>query len=124
VFRFVHVADRDDPALRDQFLSDRENGLTPFFRRERRYPELLDGMSAYESEQAAYLRWARCRDIAAARNEPMQVGEYIAEVELEPGMGFDIEDLREPDGHLTIWGDPDRLAQATCRIYTPTPMGE
>jgi hypothetical protein len=71
VYRFVHVQSVDDPMLRDQFLSDRENGMIPFFRREKRYPELLDGMSAYGSPAAALRRWTQCRDIAQARNEPI-----------------------------------------------------
>ena len=119
VYRFVHVAELTDPALRDQFLADRENGMTPFFRREKLYPELLDGMSAYGSAQAAERRWAECRDIARQRNEPMRVGEYVAEVELTPNQDVDVEDLGEPDEHLTIWGDPDRLCAATRRIYAP-----
>jgi hypothetical protein len=98
--------------------------MKPFFRREKLYPELLDGMSVYGSEEAAYRRWSRCREIAEQKKEPIRVGEYIAEVELRPGMGFDIEDLRDPDEHLTIWGEPDQLAACTRRIYAPTDEGE
>lgn len=93
--------------------------MTPFFRREKRYPELLDGMSAYGSREAARRRWTRCREIAIERDEPLQIGDYVAEVELIPGHGFSIEDLHDEDEHLTIWGDPDRLAAATRRIYAP-----
>lgn len=75
MYRFVHVAQTDDPALTGEFRSDRENGMTPFFRREKRYPELLDGMSAYGSTEAALRRWTTCRRIADERNEPIQIGE-------------------------------------------------
>lgn len=124
VYRFVHVEAIDDPRLREQFLSDRENGMTPFFRREKRYPEILDGMSAYRSLDEAAVRWEQCRAIAERRNEPIQVGNFIAEVELSPDQGFAVEDLEEEDGHLTIWGDPDRLAGATRRITTPQDLEE
>ena len=40
----------------------------------------------------------------------MSVGDYIAEVELQPNQGFEIVDSGDPDGHLTIRGDKDRLA--------------
>jgi hypothetical protein len=119
VYRFVHVAELNGPALPDQFRSDREQGMTPFFRREKRYPELLDGMSVYASPEAALRRWTKCRDVAVARGEPIQIGSYVAEVELVPDRGFCVEDLGDDEGHLTIWGNPDLLAAATCRIYVP-----
>jgi hypothetical protein len=115
----VDVAELNDPALAAEFRSDAENGMTPFFRRERRHPELLDGMSAYGSRESALRRWTKCRQIATERNEPVQIGNYIAEVELVPGRGFFIEDLDEDDEHLTIWGNPDLLAAGTRRIYMP-----
>ena len=62
--------------------------MTPFFRRERRYPELLDGMSAYGSPEAALRRWTTCRQIATERNEPIRIGDYVAEVELAPDQGL------------------------------------
>ncbi len=77
-------------------------------------------MSAYESLESATARWNQCRTIALERNEPIQVGEYIAEVQLTRGHGFSVEDLQEIDGHLTIWGAADLLAAATRRIYVPT----
>jgi hypothetical protein len=115
----VHVADLGDPALPGEYRSDRENGMTPFFRREKRYPELLDGMSAYGSSDAALRLWTRCRNIAVERNEPIQIGEYVAELELVPNQDFSVEDLHEEDEHLTIWGEPNRLAAATRLIYAP-----
>jgi len=45
------------------------------------------------------------------------VGYFIAEVALVPDEGFEIEDLGEPDEHLTVWGDADKLAAAVRRIY-------
>jgi hypothetical protein len=96
----------------------------PRFRREKRYPELFDGMSMYGSPEAALIHWQRCWRTAQSYGEAMRVGAYVAEVELQAGKGFEIEDLEEEDEHLTIWGDPDRLAAATRRIYTPEPPDE
>lgn len=119
VFRFVRASVPEDPELPKDFLSDKENGMEPFFKREKRYPELFDGMSMYGSFEAALAEWNRCRTTAAERNEAPRIPPFIGKVELTPGNGFDIEDLDEPDEHLTIWGDPARLADATRRIYDP-----
>lgn len=124
MYRFVRVGDLDDPLLREDFLSDREKGMVPLFKREKRYPERFDGMSAYGSREAAVRRWMRSREIAKERNQEMTIGAYVAEVELTPGEGFEIEDLEDPEGHLTIWGHPDRLATATRRIYNPEAPAE
>lgn len=124
MYRFVRCGSTDDPSFRNQFLSDRENGMEPRFRREKQYPELFDGMSMYASLDGALRVWRRCRDIAAEKGEPMQIGQFVAELELLPGCDFSIEDLGDEDQHLTIWGDPDHLSAATRRIYTPTSDAE
>lgn len=115
VFRFVHVADREAPFLADDFRCDREVGLRASSR-ERAYPELQDGMSAYGAFAAAQRVWETLRAIASARGEDVRVGNYIAEVELAAGQGFSLEDLGEEDQHLTIWGEKGRLAGAVGRI--------
>jgi hypothetical protein len=116
VYRFAKVEALDDPALRDDFLSDRESGKRPL-RREKAYPELRDGMSTFGSLEAARVVWRDIHGAATRRGQAVELGEYIAEVSLEPDCGFDIEDLHEPDEHLTIWGEPDRLVEAVRRIY-------
>jgi hypothetical protein len=120
VYRFVHVPEAAEPTLREEFRSDRENGLVPFTKRGKRFPEILDGMFAYNSQDSARQRWDQCRGIAESRGEPIQIGQFVVEVELTPEQDFFLEGLAEEDGHLTIWGDPDRLAGATRRIYSPT----
>lgn len=112
----MHVEDLDDPKLVEDFLSDRESGKRPL-RRETMYPELQDGMSTFASLDAARDLWETVREAAAARGQEVRMGNFIAEVELQPDRDFSIEDLDEPDGHLTIWGDPAQLAQAVSRIY-------
>jgi class 3 adenylate cyclase len=74
-------------------------------------------MSAFVSDQAARAVWEDIRQAAESRGQQIRAGSYIAEVVLEPDSGFDIEDLGEPDGHLTIWGDPSQLAARVVRIY-------
>lgn len=117
MFRFVHVSSRDDDiALVEDFRSDREVGKPPW-RREKVYPELRDGMSVFGSLQAARDQWQTIRASAEKRGQEIKAGHFIAEVLLEPENGFDIEDLGEPDEHLTIWGAPQPLAQAVQAIY-------
>jgi hypothetical protein len=115
----VGVSSPDDPALVDDFQSDRVTGKRPF-RREKVYPELQDGMSTFGSLSAARAQWKSVSEAAAKRGQAVRMGHFIAAVELEPDLGFSIEDLNEPDEHLTIWGDPARLAGAVHRIYPAT----
>ncbi len=61
--------------------------------------------------------WEVIRQGAEKRGQEVKAGRFVAEVLLTPGNGFDIEDLGEPDEHLTIWGAPERLANAVQHIY-------
>lgn len=124
VFRFVKHADPNDDNLSDDFASDQERNKSPL---PDEHPELLTGMSAFDSEAHARKRWAELRSFALRkrsernkrRQRPfrMSVGDYIAEVELVPDEGFEIVDLGDPDGHLTIRGDKHRLAARVSRVY-------
>ena len=116
VYRFVHTADPADPALPDDFKSDKDAGKTPG-RRETAYPELMDGMSTFGSLSKARERWATFKRAAEKRGEQLMLGDFIAEVKLAPDQGFDAEDLKRRDEHLTTWGDPAHLSQAVSRIY-------
>lgn len=66
---------------------------------------------------AARQAWELPRKIAEERRQFVSVGYYIAEVNLMPNAGFLIEDLDEPDGHLTVWGEPSALAVSVAEIY-------
>jgi len=123
VYRFVHAASTDDPELVEDFRSDRDSGKSPF-RREKAFPELRDGMSTFGSLEAARALWQTVFVAATARGQEVRMGNYIAEVELGPDEGFSLEDLDEPDEHLTIWGEPARLAAAVGRIYSATTSEE
>lgn len=81
-----------------------EAGLRPSAR-EKAIPELRQGMSVYGSLDSARMVWSGLRALAETRGEPVRVGYHIAEVALEAGLSFSIEDLGEEDEHLTIWGD-------------------
>jgi hypothetical protein len=73
-------------------------------------------MSAFGSEEAARRVWDNVRVMMEEAGKAMTLGQYIARVELTPGVGFCIEDLAEVDEHLTIWGDKHQLAEAVRRI--------
>lgn len=98
------------------FRSDRDSGKPPF-RREKAFPELRDGMSVFGSLKAARAQWRTVYEAASKRGQEVRMGNYIAEVEMAADQGFSLEDLGEPDEHLTIWGEPSRLAGAVGRIY-------
>jgi hypothetical protein len=117
VFRFARQASSDDQGFAESFASDREKDARPL-RREKAYPELMDGMSVFGSLEAARARWESIREAAEKRGQEVRVGYFIAEVVLAPGEGFEIEDLGEPDEHLTVWGDATKLATAVRRIYS------
>jgi hypothetical protein len=117
VYRFVHASTIDAPALTADFVSDREAGKPPLGRREKMYPELRDGMSTFGSLNAARGVWQSIREAAESRGQAIKAGHFVAEVLLTAGQGFDVEDLGEPDEHLTIWGAPDRLAAAVQAVY-------
>lgn len=119
----MHPARPGDDALADDFKSDEEAGLRPTAR-EKRVRELCKGMSAYGSLASARLVWDSIRQRADELGQPVKVGYYIAKVELEPDSGFLLEDLSEPDEHLTIWGDRHRLAGAVSRVYAAQREGE
>jgi hypothetical protein len=115
-FRFVHTDDLTDPRLAADFLSDDDAGLRPTAR-EKHIPELRDGRSAYGSLRAARRIWEGLRQLAEERDQPVRVGHFIAEVVLTADEDFAVEDLAEPDEHLTIWGAAERLRRAVRRIY-------
>lgn len=116
MYRFTRCASKNDPHLREDFLSDRESGKRPAAR-ERAIPELQDGMSTFGSLAAAQARWLDLREFASARGEAVRAGYYIAEVVLRPGIGFELEDLDEVDEHLMVWGDADDLTGSVIEIY-------
>ena len=116
VFRLVHVSTADDDALAEDMKSNAARGRSPRGR-ESRHPEIHRGLSVFKKyTQAAERR----RQIAARLQEqgsdqPVKIGDYVARLTLEgPGVGY--EDRDEPDGHMTIWGDPLRLAGAVTDL--------
>jgi hypothetical protein len=115
MYRFVHVADREDPAIRIDFLGDRDSYAArgAEYRplpREIEFPELQDTVSFHESAAFMRARYAEIRERVAPR--PVKLGDFLAEVTLRPGQGFEVEDLGEEGGHILLRGDPDRLVAA------------
>ncbi len=118
----MHCASITDTGLVADFLSDRESGKRPSSR-EKKIDALQDGMSVFGSLDAARERWRDLKELADARGQGVRAGYYIAEVVLRPGKGFLLEDLREIDEHITVWGDPRALVNAVARIY-PAAIGK
>jgi hypothetical protein len=75
-------------------------------------------MSTFGSLAAARAVWLRISEAARERGQPVMLGDYIAEVDLRPSCGFSLEDLGEPDEHLTVWGEPEQLVASVRRIYS------
>lgn len=111
----MHTSETDDPGLSDDFHSDAARNK-PARGRARRIPELQDGMSAFRTLEQARERWRDVAALARQRGEPVRIGDYVACVDLKAGLDFAYEDPGEPDGHMTIWGDPDLLAAAVSGI--------
>lgn len=74
-------------------------------------------MSTFGSLGAAREQWRTVYEAATERGQEVRMGNYVAEVELTVDQGYSLEDLGEPDEHLTIWGDATQLAGAVRRIY-------
>jgi hypothetical protein len=107
-FHTVQVATLDDPALPASFRSHYEEGLEPRYRQTQHAATHM-AVSFWRDEEI-------CR-VLAKRFWPKH-GTHIARVCLTFGHGFDYLDpsLETDPEHLTIWGNPDRLAAAAIAI--------
>ena len=102
--------------LAGEFASDLVAGRSPNGR-EQKFPILQGGMSAFRTRTLAERRWRGMRKRAVQDGDAeVARGSFIAELDLKPGADFYIEDLGENQGHLTIWGDATKLAEAVRRI--------
>jgi hypothetical protein len=113
-FRTVRVADVRHPDLPLSFRSHYEEGLAPRFQ-QTQHAALHMAVSFWRTEEQA---------LAVARQFFPKHGEYLARAVLSGGQGFDYLDPRgerHPE-HLTVWGDPARLAQAVVDITPITPL--
>jgi hypothetical protein len=85
--------------------------------RERKYPILQEGISVFRTDELARQRWRAMRSYANHHGEAdVARGSFIAQLELKTDCGFFLEDLGASDGHLTMWGDATKLAEAVRRI--------
>jgi hypothetical protein len=102
------------------FETDAERGLTPL---PGEHPDYMLGQSAYDSLENARAAWARFYESRVERNKgkpvQMRVGHFIAELELDPADGIEIDAPldAEPRGHVWIKGDKHRLAASFVEIY-------
>jgi hypothetical protein len=104
VYRIVKSASPFDPALADSFKSNYELGRPPR-RTEVRFTPTHMGISVYLAQE-------RARETAVVWP---RLGEYIAEVNLEPDIGAAFALTAQP-GHLTVWGRAPQLLAAVADI--------
>ncbi|MBV9916319.1 MAG: hypothetical protein JO153_07435 [Solirubrobacterales bacterium] len=104
VYRIVRSEYLDDPVFLNSLRSNYELDHPPRGV-ERSSTVIHMGVSAYISEylaQQTAQRWEK-------------LGDYIAEVQLAPGRGFNFAYTGHPQ-HLTIWADPVKLREAVVGI--------
>jgi hypothetical protein len=104
VFRVVRTDNPEDPVLLNSLRSHFALEMPPR-RIERRSAALHMGISVYLS---------RDRAAETARRFPA-IGGFVAALRLTMGHGFNVAHTGPP-GHLTLWGDPVKLARVAGDI--------
>jgi hypothetical protein len=102
VFRGIK---RDEPVLED-FQSAFVLGFPPPRRIQRRSAVIWMGLSTYRSREAAE---------SLLRAVP-KIGTHVSELVLPYGQGLAVAETVRP-GHVTVWGDPLKLANAVVNVY-------
>lgn len=126
VRRFVKHDSADHPDFASNFLPDAENpDKVPVDEDE--HPDHRLGMSVFDTEEQCRAIWEgivkKLRDGASRKNKrrnrppKVKLGEYIADIELTPGEGFELAGPPDERGHLTLRGSRDKLAAATINVY-------
>lgn len=104
----------DVDVLAEELKSDEEAEM-PCDGRERRYPELRQARSVFESERAALRRWRVMKIAADQRGEDLDL-QYIAEMCIGPDEECFVE-RRGQKGHVLLWGDKAKLAASVTRVF-------
>lgn len=113
-YRIVVLGDPGNAAFPDSFRSRAELGLRPRgWMGENQ--ELAEGLSAFKTLSAATGTAARFR------RKGRDLGEFVAELRLSAGQGFEIAE-HGAHGHLTLWGDPLMLALQVVDIVPVPPV--
>jgi hypothetical protein len=118
VFRVVRTSTPDDrAALAAELTSEREKGAVPTSKREKKVPEVLDALCVDETLCWARRRWGNMHKAACREggSEPER-GCNIVELVLTEGQGFLLEDRKDRQGKLLVWGEPTKLAAAARRV--------
>lgn len=105
-YRIVSCASVDDETLVESFKSNCDRGI-PLRKNsaEASYRMVWQGVSMFATFDRAS---------SAAQTFP-KLGSYVASVDLQPGMGFSYA-LWGSTGHMSVWGDPARLAGQVADI--------
>lgn len=106
VFRIVRSDSPEDPVFLNSLRSHYELSEEPR-KVERRSAVLHMGISVYVNSNDA---------LRTVRRWP-KLGDYVARLDLRADMGFNYAHTGPP-GHLTLWGDPVKLRDATVDIKT------
>jgi hypothetical protein len=117
VFRLVTTDQLDVAALEPSFYSNQRKGKRPKGR-EVRCPEIWGSLSVYKSLQGARDLY---RVIAKRQRGAVRIGEHVAELRLEGGVGFVYEEQNRADGHVSLWGEPLDLAARVVDIHPADP---
>jgi hypothetical protein len=104
VWRIVRSDSSEDPVFLNSLRSSYEMERPP------RGVEL--SASVIHRGISVFYEVGRAR--ATAQRWP-KLGDYIARIQLHPGNGFNYAVTGQP-GHLTLWGDPVKLSEATVDI--------
>ena len=108
VYRIVRSEHRDDPVLLNSLRSNYELERPPRKNSVERSSTVIHmGISAYLDAGIAG---------ATAQKWP-KLGDYIAEIHLSHGHGFNYANTGHPL-HLTIWADPVKLRDAIVSIWS------
>jgi hypothetical protein len=117
-YRLVHAPDVGEYfQLVEDLRSNAAKGTRPRGRAMQQFV-VHCGVSVFKTAQQAVERRRRIVDRLqqSGGEQQLRIGDYVARLEVS-GSCYWIEDLADPTGHLTIWGDPFMLADAVTDIY-------
>jgi hypothetical protein len=96
--RYFRIAKQNPPTL-DDFKSHKALGLMRRRHLTERQSDLWAGISVYLSIDAALL----------LLSQSPRLGNYVADIEIQEGLGVRIEQSGRNQQHMTVWAEPDYL---------------
>jgi hypothetical protein len=105
VVELYRAVKTDDPTLRD-FTSAFALGSPPPRRLQKRSAPVWMALSTYQAREQLEDRMKAIP----------QIGTHVARLELQSGQGFALAETVEA-GHVSLWGDPLKLANSVVDVY-------